>query len=79
LGLRINQQLNFDAFYDAGNIWARPRDFNPTRLYRGVGLGVSVVTPLGPLGLDYGWGLDRIENGVRKPKGMLHFKLGQLF
>ena len=79
LGLRINQQLNFDAFYDAGNIWARPRDFNPTRLFRGAGVGASVVTPLGPLGLDWGYGFDRTTNGVKDPKWQLHFKLGQLF
>ncbi len=79
LGLRINQQLNFDAFYDAGNIWARPRDFNPTRLFRGAGIGASIVTPLGPLGLDWGYGFDRTTNGVKDPKWQLHFKLGQLF
>lgn len=79
MDLRINQQLNFDAFYDAGNIWARPRDFNPTRLFRGAGVGVSIVTPLGPLGLDWGYGFDRTTNGVKDPKWQLHFKLGQLF
>lgn len=79
LGLRINQSLYLDAFYDAGNIWARPQDFNPTRLFRGAGFGGSVVTPLGPLGLDWGYGFDRVENGVKTPKWQLHFKLGQLF
>jgi outer membrane protein insertion porin family len=79
LDLRINQQLNFDMFYDAGNIWARPRDFNPTRLFRGAGVGASIVTPLGPLGLDWGYGFDRTLNGVKAPAWQLHFKLGQLF
>jgi outer membrane protein insertion porin family len=79
LGLRFNQQFYVDAFYDAGNIWARPQDFNPTRLFRGAGVGASVVTPLGPLGLDWGYGFDRVVNGVKAPKWILHFKLGQLF
>jgi outer membrane protein insertion porin family len=79
LGLRFNQQFYVDAFYDAGNIWARPQDFNPTRLFRGAGVGASVVTPLGPLGLDWGYGFDRVVNGVKSPKWILHFKLGQLF
>jgi outer membrane protein insertion porin family len=79
LGLRFNQQLYIDAFYDAGNIWARPQDFNPTRLFRGAGFGGSVVTPLGPLGLDWGYGFDRVVNGVKSPKWQLHFKLGQIF
>ncbi len=79
LGLRFNQQLYLAAFYDAGNVWARPQDFNPTRLFRGAGVGASVVTPLGPLGLDWAYGFDRVENGVKAPKWQLHFKLGQLF
>jgi outer membrane protein insertion porin family len=79
LGLRFNQQIYLDAFYDAGNIWSRPQDFNPTRLFRGAGFGGSIVTPLGPLGVDWGYGFDRIENGVRKPAWQMHFKLGQLF
>jgi outer membrane protein insertion porin family len=79
LGLRFNQQIYLDAFYDAGNLWARPQDFNPTRLLRGAGFGGSVVTPLGPLGVDWGYGFDRTENGVKAPKWQMHFKLGQLF
>jgi outer membrane protein insertion porin family len=79
LGLRINQQIYLDAFYDAGNIWARPQDFNPTRLFRGVGFGGSIVTPLGPLGIDWGYGLDRNSNGVSPNAWEMHFKLGQIF
>ena len=41
LGLRLNQSLYLDAFYDAGNVWERPREFDPTRLFRGVGVGGS--------------------------------------
>ena len=80
LGLRFNQQIYLDMFYDAGNIWARPQDFNPTRLFRGVGFGGSLVTPLGPLGIDWGYGLDRTDVlGRPAPKWQMHFKLGQLF
>jgi outer membrane protein insertion porin family len=79
LGLRFNQQIYLDMFYDAGNIWARPQDFNPTRLFRGAGFGGSIVTPLGPLGVDWGYGFDRVQNGVRTPGWQMHFKLGQLF
>ena len=80
LGLRISSQLYMDAFFEAGNLWQRPRDFNPTRLFRGMGIGVSTITPLGPLGLDWAYGLDRIDqNGRPDPKWQLHFRLGQLF
>lgn len=80
LGLRFNQQLYVDAFYDAGNIWERPRDFNPTRLFRGAGFGASLVTPLGPLGIDLGYGFDRVDAlGRSNPKWQVHFKFGQIF
>lgn len=88
LGLRVNQSLYVNTFYDAGNVFARVSDFNPTRLVRGAGIGASVITPLGPLGLDYAYGFDRrvlIDPtnpalGTRPaPKWQLHFRLGQLF
>lgn len=80
IGLRFNQSLYLNAFYDAGNLWNRPRDFDPTRLFRGVGVGISTVSPLGPLGLDYALGLDRRDsNGQIAPKWQLHFRLGQFF
>ena len=87
LGLRVNQQLYINTFYDAGNNFARAREFNPTRLFRGAGVGVSVVTPLGPLGLDWAYGFDRRAYvdpsrpalGTRPdPKWQLHFRLGQV-
>jgi outer membrane protein insertion porin family len=80
LGVRFNQMLYADLFFDAGNVYDRPRDFNPTRLFRGAGIGVAIVTPLGPLGLDWAYGFDRVDQFGRKdPKWQLHFKLGQLF
>ncbi|MCC6244041.1 MAG: outer membrane protein assembly factor BamA, partial [Gemmatimonadaceae bacterium] len=51
IGLRFNQMFYLNAFTDAGNNWASARQINPTRLYRSAGVGVSTVTPLGPLGL----------------------------
>ena len=80
LGMRFNQMLYADLFYDAGNVYSNPRDFDPTRLFRGAGIGVSIVTPLGPLGLDWAYGFDRVDaTGRKDPKWQLHFKLGQLF
>jgi len=80
IGLRFNQSIYISSFFDVGNLWARPRDFDPTRLFRGTGFGVSTVTPLGPLGIDYAYGLDRRDElGRPDPKWQLHFRLGQIF
>ncbi len=80
VGLRVSQQFYMNMFYDAGNIWAHPREIDPSRLFRGAGIGASVVTPLGPLGLDWAYGFDRTDiNGKPDPKFQLHFRLGQFF
>jgi outer membrane protein insertion porin family len=80
LGLRFNQMIYLNAFYDAGNVYDRPRQFDPTRLFRGAGVGVALVTPLGPLGLDWAYGFDRLDAAGRPdPKWQLHFRLGNIF
>jgi outer membrane protein insertion porin family len=67
-------------FYDAGNVWASASGFNPTRLFRGAGVGVALITPLGPLGLDYAYGFDRTDRaGNPRPGWKLHFKIGNFF
>ena len=86
LGMRVNQMFYTNLFYDAGNIWRNPRQIFPTRLFRGAGLGVSVLTPVvGMLGIDLGYGFDRqsvnpLTREVRPDPGWeIHFRLGQMF
>jgi len=85
LGLRLNQMFYLNVFTDAGNNWASARQINPTRLFRSAGVGVSTVTPLGPLGLDMAYGFDRVAvdpvtlRARPAPKWQFHFRLGQLF
>jgi outer membrane protein insertion porin family len=79
IGARISQALYFNTFIDAGNVWRSPGDFNPTQLYRGVGVGVSLLSPLGPIGIDYAYGFDRRDLlGNRDPGWKFHFKLGMM-
>jgi len=80
LGMRVSQMLYLSTFFDAGNVWARPAQYNPTRLFRGAGVGVAVISPLGPLGIDFAYGFDRTDElGRPKPAWKLHFKLGNFF
>lgn len=80
LGLRVNQALYIDTFFEGGNVWDRPRQFDPTRLFRSFGFGAALVSPLGPIGIDLGYGLDKLDiNGRPAPGWKLHFKIGQFF
>ncbi len=80
LGARISQMFYLSAFVDAGNVWAKAGEFNPTRLFRGAGVGVSIISPLGPIGIDWAYGFDRTDTFGRPAPGFkLHFKLGNFF
>ncbi|HKI93720.1 MAG TPA: outer membrane protein assembly factor BamA [Gemmatimonadales bacterium] len=80
VGLRLSQALYLSTFFDAGNVWATPSQYDPTRLFRGAGIGISVVSPLGPLGIDYAYGFDRTDiHGNPAPGWKLHFKIGNFF
>jgi outer membrane protein insertion porin family len=77
LGVRLNSSFYVNTFVDAGNVYRRVQQFDPSRLFRGAGIGLSTVTPLGPLGLDWAYGFDRIDTfGRKKPAWQLHFRLG---
>lgn len=79
-GTKLTSSVFFNAFVDAGNIWARAEELNPTDLLVGAGVGVSLVTPFGPLGLDYAYGFDRKDVlGRPNPGWELHFKFGRIF
>ena len=70
--LRFSDNLSLSVFADAGNIWADVNRINPASLFRSAGIGATVVTPFGPLGLDYAYGFDRDEPGWQ-----FHFKINQ--
>jgi outer membrane protein insertion porin family len=72
--IRPSDQISLNLFYDAGNVWRTPGDFNPTRLFRGAGFGIQLVTPFGPIGLDYAYGFDKTTPGWQ-----LHFRMGPGF
>ncbi len=79
-GARISQSLYLSAFFDAGNVYRTARQWDPTRLFRGAGFGAAVISPLGPIGVDLGYGFDRVDGAGRSDPGwQLHFKLGNFF
>jgi outer membrane protein insertion porin family len=80
LGMKLTNSVFFSMFVDAGNNWFLAGGFNPTDLLVGAGVGVSLVTPFGPIGLDYAYGFDRRDVlGRPDPGWKLHFKFGRIF
>jgi outer membrane protein insertion porin family len=80
VGARLSQIFYLSFFYDAGNLWAEPGQYNPTQLFRGAGIGLSVVSPFGPIGIDWAYGFDRTDSlGRPDPGWKFHFKLGNFF
>lgn len=69
--IRLNDNISVSAFYDAGNVWRSPREVDPSRLFRGAGVGAMLVTPFGPIGLDFAYGFDKDDPGWQ-----LHFRMG---
>ncbi len=66
------------AFGEAGNTWDKFGDFNPFNVRRSVGLGAKIFLPIfGLLGIDYGYGFDKIPGLPDANKGQFHFSIAQ--
>lgn len=73
--VRLNDMLSLHVFGDAGNVFNDVAEFNPTKMFRGAGVGGTIVTPfLGAIGVDAAYGFDRPIPGWE-----IHFKLGTGF
>jgi outer membrane protein insertion porin family len=67
------------GFAEAGNAWENIRKFNPFQVARSAGVGVRIFLPMfGLLGLDYGWGFDKVDTRANNGggKGQFHFTIG---
>ncbi|MDD5109248.1 MAG: outer membrane protein assembly factor BamA [Candidatus Omnitrophica bacterium] len=82
--------LKVAAFYDVGNVWEKAGDIfsnknangvaNSGGLKSGIGLGLRIKTPIGPIMLDYGIPMDK-ESGEssKKSGGRFHFSASHGF
>ena len=69
------------GFAEAGNTWSTFKQFNPFQVKRSAGLGLRVFLPMfGLLGIDYGWGFDKVPNNTDPSNGsghgQFHFTIG---
>ncbi len=81
----LTRRMRLVPFYDVGNVFYQVKDLNWARMTNTVGLGLHFSTPLGPIGIDYGFLLDPpsfvTATGaiLRQPRGALHIRFGQTF
>ena len=72
-------------FYDVGNVFRRVSDISFAGLTHSVGLGMRFNTPIGPIGVDYGFLIDppfyftKSGDIIRQPRGAFHIRIGQPF
>tara|TARA_B100001142_G_scaffold326861_1_gene383235 strand:+ start:7457 stop:9985 length:2529 start_codon:yes stop_codon:yes gene_type:complete len=68
------------GFLEAGDSWDNFDSFNPFQVKRSAGFGVRIMLPMfGMMGLDYGWGFDKIIGNPDANGGQFHFSIGQQF
>ncbi len=52
------ENLRGAIFYDTGYTWEKPGDFSLSDLKSGIGVGLRLKTPIGPISIDYGYALN---------------------
>jgi outer membrane protein assembly complex protein YaeT len=86
----LSRRLRLVPFYDLGNVFKRASDFRFSTMANTIGFGLRINTPLGPIGVDYGFLIDPPafltrpdQNGMRatlrQPRGAIHIRFGQTF
>ena len=81
--------LKVAAFYDIGNVWEKMGDIfsskdangvaNSGGFKTGVGLGLRIKTPVGPIMLDYGIPMDKEPGESSRKSGRFHFSASHGF
>lgn len=66
------------VFAEGGNTWNKFSEFNPFNIKRSVGVGARIFLPIfGLLGIDYGYGFDRIPGQADGGKQAFTFSIAQ--
>jgi len=68
------------GFLEAGNAWNDFNDYNPFKLHRSAGAGVRIFLPMfGLMGIDWGYGFDKVAGQSDAAGSQFHFVIGQQF
>ena len=68
--------LKGSLFYDVGDVWRQVGDFGES-LKSGMGVGIRVATPIGPIRLDLGFPLNDVKDEKRRLR--FHFNISPNF
>ena len=80
LMLETSTNIYVLGFLEAGNAWHDISKFNPFDLKRSAGVGVRIFLPMiGMMGIDWGYGFDKINGSKEYGGSQFHFILGQEF
>lgn len=78
--MQSSAQIFALIFIEGGNSWYNYEKFNPFAIKRSAGVGIRASLPMfGLLGIDWGYGFDRIPGNDAANKGNFHFVMGQQF
>lgn len=81
----LTRRLELVPFYDLGNVFKDARDISFGTMTNSIGLGLRIRTPIGPVGIDYGYLLDppafvTASGGILRPRrAVIHIRFGQTF
>jgi outer membrane protein insertion porin family len=65
---------------EAGASYSSFKEYNPFALYRSAGAGLRIFMPsFGMLGMDFGYGFDKLPNATQRNGWETHFIIGQQF
>lgn len=75
LRVPIMGQFELAIFFDAGNLWLDQAQFEPWTLRYATGVGLRMLTPIGPAALDLGINLNPDES-LGESRFVPHFSIG---
>jgi outer membrane protein insertion porin family len=62
-----------EVFFDMGNVWRELKDFDLREIKTTTGIGIAILTPVGPIRFDYGIKLN--PDSTDKERDAFHFGL----
>ena len=72
----VTDSLSTHTFVDIGNVYLRHESFDLADLRSSTGFGFQYISPIGPIGFDVGYPLDRKPN---EDVYRIHFSVGSTF